>query len=348
MADPILEIDDVDITYRTGDDADDVHAVNDATFAIDEHDYFGLVGESGCGKSTLADSIVGGLDDNGEVTGGEIRYKGEPIQDYSEKEYNREIRWKEIAVIPQSSMNSLDPVMKLRDQATEIAKYHTDLTDAEAVERLKELFEVVGLSESRIDDYPHQFSGGMQQRAVIAFALFLRPSLIIADEPTTALDVIMQDQILDYIQDLKDDWEISMLLITHDISVVFETCDSMAVMHGGQVAETGSVVDLFDRPRHPYAILLQNAFPDVRFPDRELAVIEGHPPQLRDKPDFCTFANRCPWAIEDCHAAAPDAQDVEGDEDHKAWCIRANEMEELAGEHLEKPTPEHSILEADE
>ena len=344
MTDPILEFEDVDIRYRT-EQGNDVHAVNDASFSINRHDYFGLVGESGCGKSTIADAIVGGLDANGEVTSGTIRYKGEEIQDYSEKEFNQNIRWKEISVIPQSSMNSLDPVMKLSSQAVEMAKYHTDLTETEAVDRLRELFEVVGLSESRIHDYPHQFSGGMQQRAIIAFALYLRPNLIIADEPTTALDVIMQDQIIDYINGLKDDWDISMLMITHDISVVFENCDSMAVMHGGQVAETGSVVDVFDRPRHPYAILLQNAFPDVRFPDRELAVIDGHPPQLRGEVDFCTFADRCPWAKPECREGAPDAQAVAGDDDHQAWCIRADEMEELAADHLDRNATEESILE---
>jgi len=347
MTDPILEFDGVDITYRTRGDEPDVHAVNDASFAIDEHDYFGLVGESGCGKSTIADSIVGGLDDNGEITAGTIKYKGEEIQDYSESQFNKEIRWKEISVIPQSSMNSLDPVMKLSDQAAEMAEHHTDLSEREAIDRLRELFDVVGLSESRIHDYPHQFSGGMQQRAVIAFALFLQPSLIIADEPTTALDVIMQDQILEYINDLKNDWDISMLMITHDISIVFENCDSMAVMHGGQMAETGSVVDLFDRPRHPYAILLQNAFPDVRYPDRELAVIEGHPPQLRDDPDYCTFADRCPWAVEDCRRGAPGPRDIEGDTGHQAWCIRADEMEVLASDHLEPAAEAPSILEED-
>jgi len=343
MTDPILEVDGVDIRYRT--EGDDVYAVNNASFEIGQKDYFGLVGESGCGKSTLADAIVGGLDNNGEVTDGSIKFKGKEIQDFSESEFNEGIRWKEISVIPQSSMNSLDPVMKLSEQAIEIAHYHTDLSNSEAVDRLRELFDVVGLSESRIHDYPHQFSGGMQQRAIIAFALFLRPSLIIADEPTTALDVIMQDQIIDYINGLKDDWDVSMLLITHDISVVFENCDSIAVMHGGQVAETGTVEDVFDRPRHPYAILLQNAFPDVRFPDRELAVIDGHPPQLRDEVDFCTFADRCPYSKPECYDGAPAAEPVEGDDDHQAWCIRADEMDELAADHLKPPADSMNILE---
>ena len=344
MSEPILEFEDVNIEYRTN-DGGRVHAVNNASFEISEHDYFGLVGESGCGKSTIADAIVGGLDSNGEVTNGTIRFKGTEIQDYSESQFNEEVRWKEISVIPQSSMNSLDPVMRLSDQAIEIAEHHTNLSEKEAVDRLRELFEVVGLPESRIDDYPHEFSGGMQQRAVIAFSLFLRPSLIIADEPTTALDVIMQDQILDHINQLKDDWDVSMLLITHDISIVFENCDTMAVMHGGQIAEAGSVVDLFDRPRHPYAILLQNAFPDVRYPDRDLAVIDGHPPQLLDNPNYCTFADRCPWAVEDCSNGAPPPEDIEGDAGHQSWCLRANEMEELAANHLKSTTTATNILE---
>lgn len=344
MTEPILEFDKVDITYRTRGN-NDVHAVNGASFAIGEHEYFGLVGESGCGKSTIADSIIGGLDENGEVTGGTITFKGKEIQSYSEKQFNREIRWKEISVIPQSSMNSLDPVMKLSDQAIEMAEYHTDLTKREAVDRLRELFAVVGIPESRIHDYPHQFSGGMQQRTIIAFALFLEPSLIIADEPTTALDVIMQDQILDYINDLKDDWDVSMLMITHDISVVFENCDSMAVMHGGQMAESGSVEDVFDRPRHPYSILLQNAFPDIRYPDRELAVIDGYPPQLTEHPDYCTFAERCPWSTKACYDGAPDPEAIEGNADHRAWCVRADGMEALAADHLEAATDAANILE---
>lgn len=343
MPEPILECSDLSIKYRTSSETD-VYAVNDASFEIAEHEYFGLVGESGCGKSTIADAIVGGLDKNGIVTSGTITYKGKEIQNYSEQKFNREIRWKEISIIPQSSMNSLDPVMRLSDQAIELAHYHTDLTKKETIERLKELFRIVGIPESRIHDYPHEFSGGMQQRSIIAFSLFLRPSLIIADEPTTALDVIMQDQILNYINRVKDEWDISMLVITHDISVVMENCDAMGVMHGGQMAEVGSVTEVFDLPRHPYTILLQNAFPDIRYPDRELAVIEGHPPRLSEKPDFCTFAERCPWAIEGCTTEAPPPHDIGNSGRHAAWCIRADEMETLAAEHLERDGIE-SIIE---
>lgn len=342
MSDPILEIDGLDIHYETK--GEPVRAVTDATFEIDQGEYYGLVGESGSGKSTLAKSIIGGLDRNGGVAGGEIRYKGTPIQDYSEAELSEKIRWKEISLIPQGSMNSLDPIMKLSDQAIELAQTHTDWDKEEALDRFKDLFEVVGLPEERINDYPHQFSGGMQQRAIIALALFLEPSLIIADEPTTALDVIMQDQILKYLDDIKEEEDVSMLMITHDISVVFETCDSMSVLHGGQVAESGSVENVFDTPRHPYSIMLKQAFPDIRFPDRDLGIIEGQPPQLREEVSYCTFADRCPWAEEACREAAPPLVESNvGDTDHEVGCIRHDEMEELASEYLDSAREESTV-----
>jgi len=343
MSDPILEVDGLDIHYETK--GEPVRAVSNASFEIDRGEYYGLVGESGSGKSTLAKSIIGGLDRNGKVPDGEIRYKGTPIQDYSEEQLSEEIRWKEISLIPQGSMNSLDPIMKLSDQAIELAQTHTDWSEGKALDRFEELFEVVGLPEERIDDYPHQFSGGMQQRAIIALALFLEPSLIIADEPTTALDVIMQDQILMYLDEIKETEDVSMLMITHDISVVFETCDSMAVLHGGQVSESGTVEDVYDHPRHPYSILLKEAFPDIRFPDRDLGIIEGKPPQLREEVDYCTFADRCPWSTADCRAGAPPLvrSDV-GEEDHMVGCIRHDEMEELASEYLDTEEEQSTVI----
>jgi len=336
VSEPLLEVEDLDIHYHTR--GEDIRAVTNASFTVDEGEYFGLVGESGSGKSTMAKAVIGGLDSNGEVMSGSIRYRGEEIQNLSEDELSDTIRWKEISLIPQSSMNSLDPIMKLSEQAVELAQRHTDWSEEKSLDRFKELFEVVGLPEERIHDYPHQFSGGMQQRAIIALALFLDPDLIIADEPTTALDVIMQDQILKYLDKIKEEGDISMLMITHDISVIFETCDSLAVLHGGQVAETGNIKQLFDRPRHPYSILLQEAFPDIRFPDQELGIIEGSPPQLREDVDYCTFVDRCPWATEECRDGAPPLEQV-GDADHYAGCIRWDEMETLAADYLEdKPT----------
>lgn len=345
MSEPLLKADDLTIQYQTREGW--LTAVSDASFTIQQGEYFGLVGESGCGKSTIAKSLLGGLDDNGRVESGEIRYKGEPIQDLSEHELNEEIRWKEISYIPQGSMNSLDPLETVSDQAWDIAKVHTDMSKSDALSRFEEMFEIVGLQKSRIDDYPHQFSGGMQQRAIIALALFLKPSLIVADEPTTALDVIMQDQVFKYLDDVKAETETSMLLITHDISLVFESCESMAIMHSGQVAEAGSTVDLYDEPRHPYSILLQEAFPDVRYPERELGVIKGYPPKTVGDVDYCTFVDRCPWAVEECRQHAPQLEPV-GDEDieHTASCFRKDEVLDLyraEGSGAAAPEPEDVI-----
>ena len=362
--DPLLEVEGLDVEYELTNDV--IHAVSDASFTIQENRYLGLVGESGCGKSTIAQSLISALDSNGEIASGTIRFRGEEIQDLTEAEFKNEYLWNEIAFIPQSAMNSLDPLMKVSEQATKIAKEHTDWSKEEALDRFRELFGVVGLPESRIDDYPHQFSGGMKQRTIIALALFLKPSLIIADEPTTALDVIMQDQILNYLQEIRRDRDLSMLMITHDISVVFENCDDMAVMHGGQVAETGSVVDIYTQPRHPYTILLQRAFPDVRFRDRKLETIEGEPPVLREDMDFCSFADRCPWATPECRQGSPPLEPVpEGAETprgggetaadgtrvddgvvtHRTSCIRQEEMADLADAHLDEIEAKRTLTE---
>jgi len=228
-------------------------------------------------------------------------------------------------------MNSLDPLEKMSDQAVEIGQHHTEMSRKQLLTRFRDIFNIVGLQESRIDDYPHEFSGGMSQRAIIALALFLRPSIIIADEPTTALDVIMQDQIFKYLERVQQERDQAMMLITHDISVVLETCDSMAIMHGGQVAETGSVRTLYNQPRHPYSILLQKAFPDVRYPDRELSVIDGAPPQSLGEVTRCTFADRCPWAIEECSQRAPPLETIESEgHDHQVSCIRKGEVYKLS------------------
>jgi oligopeptide/dipeptide ABC transporter ATP-binding protein len=326
MSEPLLEVDGLDIRYETA--QNDIHAVNDVSFTIETNDFFGLVGESGSGKSTIAKAVIGGLDDNGSITSGAIRYRGQPVHDMTERELSKQIRWKEIAYIPQASMNSLDPIMRLDKQAVELANVHTDWNKGRAIDRLSELFEVVGLPSERIYEYPHQFSGGMQQRDIIAFGLFLEPSLLIADEPTTALDVIMQDQILAHLKAIQRKEDVSVLMITHDISVIFEQCDSMAVLHGGQLSELGDVGRMFDAPTHPYSYLLQQAFPDIRYPNRELSVIKGKPPQLQDEVDCCTFADRCPWKTDECVASQPPLQAVSRGEQYTS-CIRYDEIDEL-------------------
>jgi oligopeptide/dipeptide ABC transporter ATP-binding protein len=341
MAEPLLEVEDLTVKYETH--SGSITAVSSASFTVNEDEYYGIVGESGCGKSTIAKAIIGGLDDNGKITSGQIRLRGRELQDLSEPELNRDVRWKEVSYIPQSSMNSLDPLQRVSEQALEIADTHTDLSEEEALDRFREMFEIVGIPENRITDYPHQFSGGMHQRTIIALALFLDPDLIIADEPTTALDVIMQDQIFKYLDKMGDVADTSMILITHDISLVFEACERLAVMHGGQVAEEGHITDIYDRPRHPYSILLQKAFPDINRLDEELETIPGKPPQLQEEADYCTFADRCPWAIDECREGAPAFESVVDERDtgaeHNVACVRRNEV---LNDYRTNGTPTHS------
>ncbi len=322
--DPLLEVEDLTIQYKTANGM--LTAASNTSFTIEQGEFFGLAGESGSGKSTMAKAIVGGLDENGQISSGTIRYRGAGIQHHSEKQLNEEVRWKEISWIPQSSMNSLDPLQQVSEQAMEIGRVHTDHSDERLREKLKEMFDIVGLQESRIDDYPHQFSGGMQQRAIIALALFLQPSLVIADEPTTALDVIMQDQIFKHLTEMKEDLDTSLLLITHDISVIFESCDSVAIMHASQIAEKGRTEAVYKNPRHPYAFLFKEAFPDIREPKRELEVIDGYPPELMGDVDFCSFADRCPWAVDECYSMEPPHEQVEDDDPtHTVGCFRKDD-----------------------
>lgn len=337
----LLEVEDLTVQYRTS--GEPVTAVTDASFGIDSGEYFGVVGESGCGKSTMAKAVLGALDDNAVIPSGSIWYKGEDLVEMTEEELNKSIRWKEISYIPQGSMNSLDPLMRVENQAINIAREHTEMTKAEARETFKETFEIVGLNPERTEDYPHQFSGGMQQRAIIALALFLKPSFLVADEPTTALDVIMQDQIFKYIDEIQDNFDTSIMLITHDISLVFESCDRMAVMHSGQIAETGTVSEIYNDPRHPYAILLQDAFPDIRDPGRTLSTIKGIPQEQTGEVNYCTFVGRCPWEVEECSKGAPPLEAVDDDNDglrsHRAACIRKHETPTLDEERDQK-TPQ--------
>ncbi|NHN42922.1 ABC transporter ATP-binding protein [Halorubellus sp. JP-L1] len=331
MADALLEVDDLTVQYETPDGY--LTAASNVSFSIEPGEYFGLVGESGCGKSTIAKAILGGLDSNGRIADGTIRFQGREIQDLSDRELSEDVRWQGISWIPQGSMSSLDPMRTIRSQAVEIGQTHTDMTEAAITEKFSEMFEVVGLPTERIDDYAHQFSGGMQQRALIALALFLEPSLIVADEPTTALDVIMQDQIFKYLDRIRDEIDASMLMITHDISLVFESCDSMAVMHGGQVAESGSVDAVYNNPRHPYAFMLQDAFPDIRDTDRTLQEIPGEPPQSYGAVTECTFADRCPYAVDECRNGAPPLERIDDPEradgkSHLAACVRSDEAYE--------------------
>jgi peptide/nickel transport system ATP-binding protein len=317
MSDPILEVEDLDIHYETK--AGTIRAVSDASFTVERGEYFGLVGESGSGKSTIAKALIGGLDSNGHIAGGTVKFNGEEIQDYDERDYQQNLRWKDVSLIPQGSMSSLDPIERLSDQAVELASTHTDWSAEKTVERFRELFDIVGLPESRIHDYPFQFSGGMQQRAIIAMALSCEPDLIIADEPTTALDVTIQAQILDLFNDIQTEYDTSMIYVTHDLGVVREVCDRVSVMYLGEIAENASYEELYRNPKHPYtqALLRSTVTADKRA--EELDPIEGSMPSAIDPPSGCRYRTRCPAAFGDCAEVEPPSYEV--GPNHEAACL---------------------------
>ena len=275
------------------------------SFSLKEDEYVGLVGESGCGKTTLAKAIMRILPENGKIEEGTILFKAVNISEMPEEEYRR-LRWKEISIIPQSAMNSLDPVRRIGDQIVEAIKTHdSTISYPLAMSRIEELFALVGLEKKRLKDYPHQFSGGMRQRAMIAMALALDPTLVIADEPTTGLDVIVQDQILLKIREIRAAQKKAMLLVSHDIAVVAENCHRIIVMYAGKVVESGRVEDVFDYPHHPYTMGLLNAFPSIKGGTMELVSIPGAPPSLIDPPQGCRFHPRCPFAKDICSSTEP-------------------------------------------
>jgi oligopeptide/dipeptide ABC transporter ATP-binding protein len=299
----LLEVKNLDVEYRTKEGS--IKAVNDVSFSIGKNEKFGLVGESGCGKSTIAKSLLRLLPDNGAVTNGSIMFDGVDLVTTDQKTL-RGIRWDEISFISQSAMNALDPVYTIGNQIVEAIRTHEDTSKAAARERASDLVELVGLERERVDSYPHQLSGGMRQRAMIAMALALDPALIIADEPTTALDVITQDHILEEINILTETLGSSMFIITHDISVVAETCDNVGVMYGGELVETGPIDEVFVEPEHPYTLGLLNAFPTIEEGEDELITMPGQPPDLRDPPSGCQFYERCPYREPRCKTDVPE------------------------------------------
>ncbi|MBW1993288.1 MAG: ABC transporter ATP-binding protein, partial [Deltaproteobacteria bacterium] len=273
----LLEIRNLKIHYRTKTGI--VKAVDDVSFSIERGGTLGLVGESGCGKTTIAKAIMRLLPRNGMIAGGEILFDGRNLVNLSDEEL-RKYRWENVAMISQSAMNSLNPVARVGSQLIEAIQAHRQVSVEQATRRMEEVFELVGLSIERARDYPHQFSGGMKQRAVIAMALLLNPELIIADEPTTALDVLVQDQIILKIKELLNKLNNAMILITHDIAVVAETCERMVVMYAGKIMEHADTDDIFYNPYNPYTLGLQNAFPSVKGERKELISIPGYPPLL--------------------------------------------------------------------
>lgn len=299
---PLLVVDDLRTHFavRSG----TVRAVDGVSFRLDHGEALGIAGESGCGKTTTALSLVRILPPNAKIVSGSISLMGIDLVPKTENALRR-YRWREISIVFQGAMNALNPVRRIRDQIAEPIEERLGESPKAARKRAGDLLELVGIPRKRGDAYPHQLSGGMRQRAMIAMALACDPAIVIGDEPTTALDVMVQAQILELLEDLRQKLGLSLILITHDLSVIAETCDRVMVMYAGRVAEEGPVDEVFRRPRHPYTQKLMAAFPNIHADRRTLDVIPGAPPDLREPPPGCRFAPRCPFAMAICREVVP-------------------------------------------
>ena len=315
----LLEVENLSIGYQTREGV--LRAVENVSFSLEKGRSLGLVGESGCGKTTIGTSLMRLLPRNGFVMGGHVYFEGEDLLQVSD-EAMRDIRWKKMAMVFQAAMNALNPVHRVDDQIAEaILTHNPGATKAEALRQVESLFELVGIPRMRMRDYPHQYSGGMKQRAIIAMALACRPQLIIADEPTTALDVIVQDQILREIKKLQKELGISLIFISHDISIVADVCDDIGVMYAGQLVEYGDRKEVFGSPTHPYTQALLSSYPTLTGPKNKLEPISGDPPELIQPPCGCRFCDRCPGAGDSCSLDEP--QWVEINPKHRAFCSSA-------------------------
>src|SRR5690348_1385616 len=303
MTEPVLEIKDFSVAYRTP--SGDVRAATSINLDLYAGEVVGLVGESGSGKSTLAYGACRLLRAPAVITGGSVRYRGrrttEPmdIMELGTAELRR-LRWREIAIVFQSAMNALNPVLNVRDQILDAIHAHLRVSRDEAREKAGSLLDLVGIPRSRLRSYPHELSGGMRQRVMIAMALATDPEIVIMDEPTTALDVVVQRDILAQIVELKERLGFSILFITHDLSLLLELADRIAIMYAGQLLETGTAAEIHREPSHPYTKGLLNSFPSLRGPRRDLAGIPGSPPDLRDPPPGCPFLPRCAYGTSAC------------------------------------------------
>ncbi len=315
----LLQIKDLAVEYHTDDDI--VYAVNHVSLELKKGEALGLVGETGAGKTTLAKSILGILPKvQSKITSGEIEFEGQSMLSLSEKQMQK-IRGNKIAMIFQDPMTALNPVETVGYQIAEAIKRHNKISRNEAADRAGDMLEMVGIPRERLGEYPHQFSGGMKQRVVIAMALACNPELLLADEPTTALDVTIQAQVLDMMRGLKDKLGTSVILITHDFGVVADFCTAVAVTYAGEIIERGSVDRIFNNPQHPYTQGLFNSLPSLEATSRRLKPIKGLMPDPTALPPGCRFCERCEYATEECAKNAPDNYEIEPG--HTVKCFRA-------------------------
>jgi oligopeptide transport system ATP-binding protein len=319
VAEPLLSVEDLHVRFSTL--RGHVYAVNGVSFEIAPGETLGLVGESGCGKSVTTLALLGLLARNGRVTAGRAALDGRDLIGLPDSELRR-IRGRDVGMIFQDPMTSLNPVLTIGRQLREAFETHLGLGKADALERSADLLAQVGIPspKARLKDYPHQFSGGMRQRAMIAMALACRPKLLIADEPTTALDVTIQAQILDLLRALVAESDTALILITHDLGVVAGMCERVAVMYGGLLVETGTAEQIFERPRHPYTLGLLNSIPRLdQQRRRELRPIAGVPPHLTEAPSACPFAPRCGYRVEESERSVPPLVEIEPG--HRVACF---------------------------
>ena len=307
----LLQVKNLHVHYVT--DEEEVYAVNGISFDLDEGDSIGLVGETGAGKTTTALAIMQLVPDPpGVITDGEILFKGRNMIANTDSE-NQKIRGNGISMIFQDPMTALNPTMTVGDQLIEVLKRHNrSMSKAEAKQRAIEMLEMVGVKAERFDDYPHQFSGGMKQRVVITMALLCNPELLIADEPTTALDVTIQAQVLEIMKNLREKFQMGLILITHDLGVVAETCDKVAIVYAGEVVEAGTVPEVYLNPRHPYTRGLFDSIPKLDEESARLIPIEGMTPNMAEPPTGCFFHPRCKYCQEKCKTQSPETVRMEG------------------------------------
>jgi oligopeptide/dipeptide ABC transporter ATP-binding protein len=300
----------------------DVRAVDGVSFTVSEGKSLGLAGESGCGKTTAAQSILKLLPENGRIVSGEVLFDGKNLAKRTEFGMSK-IRWKEISIIFQGAMNALNPVQQVGKQIAEPITLHEGVSEAKAMARTRELFDLVGINPKRVNEYPHELSGGMRQRAMIAMSLACNPRLVIGDEPTTALDVMVQAQILDLIANLRKELGLSFILISHDLSVMAETCDHGVIMYAGKVVESGTTEHLFKNPQHPYTRQLISAFPNIHEERAMVSSIQGDPPNLINPPEGCRFYPRCAERRPDCDGEHGEPELIEVEPGHLVRCVLA-------------------------